>query len=55
MAEKAQAAKPRKKKPTEIKFKCQRCNQMNRLDDMRTITRFVPILIVCKKCEREIR
>ncbi len=56
MAEKAKtAAKTRKKKPGDIMFKCQRCEQMNRLEDMRSVTRFVPILIVCKKCEKEMR
>ena len=55
MAEKAKETKTKKNKPAEIKFKCQRCNQMNNLEDMRTVTRFVPILIVCKDCEKEMR
>ena len=55
MAEKAQSTKTKKKKQAEIKFKCQRCDQMNRLEDMRTVTRFVPMLVVCKNCEKEIR
>jgi hypothetical protein len=54
MAEKAQSGS-KKKKTAEIKFRCQLCNQMNRLEDMRTITRFVPMLVVCKNCEREMR
>ena len=55
MAEKAQTTKTKKKKQAEIKFKCQRCNQMTLLEDMRTVTRFVPRLIVCKNCEKEMR
>ena len=56
MAENAkEAVKTRKKKPAEIKFKCQRCNQMKRIEDMRSVARFVPQLIVCKSCEKEMR
>ena len=56
MAEKKEAtAKTRKKKPQEIAFRCQRCEALSPVEDMRTVTRFIPVLIVCKKCEKELR
>ena len=56
MAEKkAATVKTRKKKQQEITFRCQRCEALSPLGDMRSVTRFVPVLIVCKKCEKELR
>ena len=56
MAEKkATAVRTRKKKPREITFRCQRCEALSPLRDMRSVTRFIPVLIVCKKCEKELR
>ena len=56
MAEKKETAvKTKKTKKTEITFRCQRCDTLRPLEDMRSITRFIPVLIVCKKCEKEMR
>ena len=56
MAEKKDAIiKAKKKKPQEVTFRCQRCEALSPLGDMRSVTRFIPILIVCKKCEKELR
>ena len=49
-AEKTKQAKPRK-----ITFKCQSCGQHKLLDEMRSIKRFFPVLVVCQECERKIR
>jgi hypothetical protein len=56
MAEKT--AKPESKKKTgtrEITFYCQRCERYKPITEMRTVTRFVPPLLVCQECARELR
>ena len=56
MAEKKDTTvKTKKKKPQEITFRCQRCEALCPLEDMRSVTRFIPVLIVCKNCEKELR
>jgi hypothetical protein len=40
-------------KPLAIKFKCQRCGKDRPLADMRSIARFNPVMIVCRKCAKE--
>ena len=56
MTEKSQsAAKMKKPKQLEINFTCPRCNKKSPLQGMRIITRFVPMIIVCRQCEKEIR
>ena len=56
MAEKTQeAGKGKKKTAGTIKFRCQRCDRMVPLEEMRTVTRFVPALVVCKDCEKELQ
>jgi len=47
--------KTKNKKTQEITFRCQRCETLCPLEDMRSVTRFIPVLIVCKKCEKELR
>ena len=54
MAEKSKTAAKKPKSP-DIKFRCQRCDKLNKLEDMRSVTRFNPVLVVCKSCEKEIR
>jgi transcription elongation factor Elf1 len=49
------AVRTKKPRPLEITFTCPRCHKKNPLEDMRSITRFVPMIIVCKQCEKEIR
>lgn len=56
MTEKRQpAAKTKKQRSLEIAFTCPRCNKKSTLQDMRNITRFIPMIIVCRQCEKEIR
>ena len=52
---KKQQPKTRKQKPKDIKFKCQRCQKDVVLADMVSITRFRPVLIVCRNCAEEMR
>jgi hypothetical protein len=55
MAEELQeTGKAKRQEPLEITFKCQRCMKRKRLEEMRTVTRFVPVLVVCRDCEKEI-
>lgn len=42
-------------KPREITFKCQRCEKDKPLKDMVSISRFRPVLIVCRDCAKEMR
>jgi hypothetical protein len=35
-----------------ITFKCSRCGREKPIEDMRTVTRFIPVLIVCQDCAR---
>lgn len=56
MAEASQETdKAKRQKPLEITFTCQRCMKRKRLEEMRSITRFIPVLIVCRDCEKEMR
>jgi len=44
-----------KKGSIEVNFKCQCCNRMRPLKEMRSVTRFVPVLVVCSECDRALR
>lgn len=50
-----QTEKTKKKSPEEITFRCQNCQKDKQLAEMRIITRFFPVLVVCRDCERQIR
>ena len=39
----------------EIRFKCQLCEKEKPLSEMRTVTRFVPVLVVCRDCAKTLR
>lgn len=45
----------KKPKPREVKFKCPNCARNKQVEEMRLITRFFPMLMVCRDCEKEIR
>lgn len=56
MAEKTSKSEGKKKTGLkEITFYCQRCEQYKPITEMRTVTRFVPPLLVCQDCARELR
>ena len=55
-AEKTESKKKTKEEETkEITFRCQSCDQYKPLKEMRVITRFFPMLIVCQDCDKEMR
>jgi hypothetical protein len=39
----------------EITFKCRLCEKEKPVEDMRTVIRFVPVLIVCRDCAKTLR
>ena len=41
-------------KPRRTMFRCRFCGEDKPLDEMRTLTRFFPLPIACKACERRI-
>jgi transcription elongation factor Elf1 len=56
MAGKSTKATGEKKTPKrEITFLCRRCEKRKPISDMVTVARFVPALIVCRSCARELR
>lgn len=56
MAEKKESPeKTKKQEKNKITFRCQSCETLKPLEDMRSVTRFIPVMIVCKKCEKELR
>jgi len=38
-----------------IHFKCRLCEKEKPLEEMRTVTRFVPVLVVCQDCAKTLR
>jgi hypothetical protein len=56
MATKAKS-KPETGKSDTIKvtFKCRLCEKDKPIEDMRTVTRFSPVLIVCSDCNKTLR
>jgi len=47
--------KAKRKGTKEITFLCQICDKHKHLEEMRVITRFFPMLVVCRDCEKEMR
>ena len=38
-----------------VHFNCKVCNQSKPLNEMRVLTRFFPLQIVCRDCEKTVR
>jgi hypothetical protein len=49
------AARTHKPGRREITFLCRRCEKYKPVTDMVMVTRFVPALVVCRSCARELR
>jgi transcription elongation factor Elf1 len=47
--------KTKKQETEEVTFKCRRCGAQKPISEMRIITRFRPVMVVCQDCEKEIR
>jgi ribosomal protein L44E len=41
-------------KTVTIHFRCQWCQQERPLEEMTSLTRFSPVIIVCRRCARKI-
>jgi transcription elongation factor Elf1 len=55
MAEQTSKKEAAKRPPAEVMFKCRRCGKEKPLSEMRSVTRFLPVLVVCKDCAQELR
>ncbi len=54
-AETKKEAKEVKQKPRAITFRCQQCEKLKPIQEMTSITRFRPVLIVCRDCAKQLR
>ena len=45
----------KKEAATEVTFKCRLCEKEKPISDMKTITRFRPVVVVCRDCEKDLR
>ena len=43
------------KRTKAITFRCKFCDRYKRIDEMRVLTRYFPLLVACRDCEREMR
>jgi len=47
--------KSKTKRTKEITFRCRFCGRSKRIDEMRVMTRYFPLLVACRDCEKEMR
>jgi transcription elongation factor Elf1 len=47
--------KAKKQEMGEVTFKCWRCEEEKPISEMKIITRFRPVMVVCEDCEKELR
>jgi hypothetical protein len=45
----------KKETAAEVTFKCRLCEKEKPISDMKTITRFRPVVVVCRDCEKDVR
>jgi hypothetical protein len=41
--------------PAEVTFKCRLCEKEKPISEMKLITRFRPVVVVCRDCEKNVR
>jgi transcription elongation factor Elf1 len=46
---------PKKETVTEVSFKCRLCEKEKPISDMKLISRFRPVVVVCRDCEKSLR
>jgi hypothetical protein len=46
------AGKQKKETAAEVTFKCRLCEKEKPISDMKLITRFRPVIVVCRDCEK---
>jgi hypothetical protein len=49
------ARQSKKETAVEVTFKCRLCEKEKPISDMKIITRFRPVVVVCRDCEKDIR
>ncbi len=47
--------KPRKSASGEVTFKCRLCEKQKPISQMKVITRFRPVIVICRDCEKGIQ
>jgi hypothetical protein len=47
--------KAKKDAVLEVMFKCSLCEKEKTISEMKTITRFRPVVVVCRECEKLVR
>jgi hypothetical protein len=45
----------KKETAMDVSFKCSLCGKEKPISDMKTITRFRPVVVVCRDCEKGLR
>jgi transcription elongation factor Elf1 len=45
----------KKQSPAEVTFKCRLCGAQKPISEMKVITRFKPVIVVCQDCEKIVR
>ena len=53
--ESKKSEKAKRQRSGEITFKCQSCQRQKPLEEMRVVTRFFPMPVICRDCEKEMR
>jgi hypothetical protein len=48
-------AKQKKETAAEVTFKCRLCEKEKPISDMKLITRYRPVIVVCRDCEKQTR
>ncbi len=47
--------KGKRSKAKEVNFKCKFCEKSKPLDEMVVLTRYFPLLVACRDCEKKMR
>lgn len=48
-------SKVKKRAAAEITFKCRLCETQKPISEMKIVTRFRPVMVVCQDCEKGLR
>jgi len=48
-------SKAKKQETVEVTFKCRLCEVQKPISEMKIITRFRPVMVVCQDCEKDLR
>jgi len=49
------AGKTKKESVTQVTFKCRLCEKEKPITEMKLITRYRPVVVVCNECEKGLR